>query len=103
VLLAEQGGWVQRMQKAVVQMNLQLTEVLTDVMGMTGQAIVRVIVAGERDPKALPQHRHGRVKASSGRDRASAGKSGIASRRIFATWGSTTSCVTACQLAESET
>jgi transposase len=41
VLLAEQGGWVQRMQKALVQMNLQLTEVLTDVMGMTGQAIVR--------------------------------------------------------------
>jgi transposase len=60
VLLAEQGGWVQRMQKALVQMNLQLTEVLTDVMGMTGQAIV----AGERDPKALAQHRHGRVKAS---------------------------------------
>jgi hypothetical protein len=45
-------------------MNLQLTEVLTDVMGMTGQAIVRAIVAGERDPKALAQHRHGRVKAS---------------------------------------
>jgi transposase len=64
VLLAEQGGWVQRMQKALVQMNLQLTEVLTDVMGMTGQAIVRAIVAGERDPKALAQHRHGRVKAS---------------------------------------
>jgi transposase len=62
VLLAEQGGWVQRMQKALVQMNLQLTEVLTDVMGMTGQAIVRAIVAG--DPKALAQHRHGRVKAS---------------------------------------
>jgi transposase len=52
------------MQKALVQMNLQLTEVLTDVMGMTGQAIVRAIVAGERDPKALAQHRHGRVKAS---------------------------------------
>ena len=64
VLLAKQGSWVQRMQKALVQMNLQLTEVLTDVMGMTGQAIVRAIVAGERDPKALAQHRHGRVKAS---------------------------------------
>jgi transposase len=37
VLLAEQGSWVQRMQKALVQMNIQLTEVLTDVMGMTGQ------------------------------------------------------------------
>ena len=64
VLLAEQASWVQRMQKALVQMNIQLTEVLTDVMGMTGQAIIRDIVAGERDPKALARHRHGRVKAS---------------------------------------
>ena len=64
VLLAEQANWVQRMQKALVQMNLQLTEVLTDVMGMTGQAIVRAIVAGEREAKVLARHRHGRVKAS---------------------------------------
>lgn len=48
VLMAEQANWVQRMQKALVQMNLQLTEVLSDVMGMTGRAIVRAIVAGER-------------------------------------------------------
>ena len=45
-------------------MNIQLTEVLTDVMGMTGQAIIRDIVAGERDPRALARHRHSRVKAS---------------------------------------
>ena len=64
VLLAEQASWVQRMQKALVQMNIQLTEVLSDVMGLTGQAIVRAIVAGERDPKVLARHRHRRVKAS---------------------------------------
>ena len=64
VLLAEQASWVQRMQKALVQMNIQLTEVLTDVMGMTGQAIIRDIVAGERDPQVLARHRNGRVKAS---------------------------------------
>ena len=64
VLVADQASWVQRMQKALVQMNIQLTEVLTDVMGMTGQAIIRAIVAGERDPKALARHRNGRVKAS---------------------------------------
>lgn len=63
-LLAEQARWVQRMQKALVQMNIQLTEVLTDVMGMTGQAILRDIVAGERDPELLARHRHTRVKAS---------------------------------------
>ncbi len=64
VLVADQASWVQRMQKALVQMNIQLTEVLTDVMGMTGQAIIRAIVAGERDPKALARHRNARVKAS---------------------------------------
>jgi len=52
------------MQKALVQMNIQLTEVLTDVMGATGQAIIRAIVAGERDPQVLARHRNGRVKAS---------------------------------------
>jgi transposase len=64
VLLVEQATWVQRMQKALVQMNIQLTEVLSDVMGITGQAIIRAIVAGERDPQVLARHRHGRVKAS---------------------------------------
>ena len=64
VLLAEQATWVLRMQKALVQMNIQLGEVLTDVMGLTGQAILRDIVAGERNPRALAQHRHARVKAS---------------------------------------
>jgi transposase len=63
VLVAEQASWVQRIQKALVEMNIQLTEVLTDVMGLTGQAIIRDIVAGERDPKALARHRNGRVKA----------------------------------------
>lgn len=64
VLLTSQASWVQRMQKALVQMNIQLTEVLSDVMGTTGQAIIRAIVAGERDAKVLARHRHVRVKAS---------------------------------------
>jgi transposase len=64
VLIADQSSWVQRMQKSLVQMNIQLTEVLSDVMGMTGQAIIRAIVAGERDPKVLARHRNARVKAS---------------------------------------
>ncbi|MDG0836284.1 IS110 family transposase, partial [Pelomonas saccharophila] len=63
-LITEQASWVQRMQKALVQMNIQLTEVITDVMGQTGQAIIRDIVAGERDAKVLVRHRHRRVKAS---------------------------------------
>jgi transposase len=64
ILVAEQASWVQRMQKSLVQMNIQLTEVLSDVMGLTGELIIRDIVAGERDPKTLARHRHSRVKAS---------------------------------------
>lgn len=64
VLLIEQASWVQRMQKALVQMNIQLTEVLADVMGKTGQAIIRAIVAGERDPLLLARHHNRRIKAS---------------------------------------
>ena len=63
-LLTEQASWVQRMQKALVQMNIQLTEVLSDVMGLSGSLMIRDIVAGQRNPKALARHRHGRVKAS---------------------------------------
>lgn len=66
VLLTEQARWVQRMQKALVQMNIQLAEVLTDVMGTTGQAIIRDIVAGQRDAAVLAAHRNRRVKASAG-------------------------------------
>ena len=64
VLVIEQASWVQRMQRALVQMNIQLTEVLSDVMGTTGQAIIRAIVAGERDPSVLAKHRTRRIKAS---------------------------------------
>lgn len=70
-LLTEQASWVQRMQKALVQMNIQLTQVLSDVMGLSGSLIIRDIVAGERDPKALARHRHSRVKASPEADRQS--------------------------------
>jgi hypothetical protein len=52
------------MQKALTQMNIQLANVISDVAGVTGQAIVRAIVAGERDPQELASHRDRRIKAS---------------------------------------
>ena len=55
---------VQRMQKALVQMNLQLPIVLSDITGVTGLRIVRAISAGETDPQALAQHRDPRCQAS---------------------------------------
>jgi transposase len=54
---------IQHMQKALTQMNIQLDEVLSDIMGVTGQRIVRAIVAGERDGEVLARYRDRRVKA----------------------------------------
>jgi hypothetical protein len=50
---------VQRMQKALVQMNLQLSIVISDITGVTGLRIVRDIIAGQTDPRALAQHARG--------------------------------------------
>ncbi len=46
---------IQRMQKALTQMNIQLANVISDLSGRTGQAIVRAILAGERDPNKLAE------------------------------------------------
>ena len=50
------------MQKAMVQMNIQLSQVLSDVTGVTGQTIIRAIVGGERDPYKLAELRNYRCK-----------------------------------------
>jgi transposase len=64
MLLTCQATHIQHMQKALTQMNIQLTAVISDVVGMTGQRIVRAIVAGERDGAKLAAFRDHRVKAS---------------------------------------
>lgn len=53
---------IQRMQKALTEMNLHLTRVLSDVTGVTGMAIIRAIVAGERDPAKLAALKDPRTK-----------------------------------------
>jgi len=58
------GALVQRMQKALVQMNVQLPLVVSDITGVTGLRILRNIVAGRRDPQQLAQHRDYRCRAS---------------------------------------
>ena len=63
-LVRAAGRHIQRMQKTLTQMNIQLANVLSDVSGMTGQAIVKAILAGERDPYQLAALRNWRVKAS---------------------------------------
>lgn len=53
-----------RMQKALTQMNLHLSNVLSDITGLTGMQIIRTIVNGERDPKKLAKMRDPRCKNS---------------------------------------
>ena len=55
---------IQHMQKALQQMNVQLPQVLTDITGTTGLAIIRAIVAGERDPVHLARFRDPRCAHS---------------------------------------
>jgi len=55
---------VQHMQKALMQMNVQLHHVVSDITGVTGLRILRAIVAGNRAPAELAQHRDVRCAAS---------------------------------------
>jgi transposase len=63
-LIETAGIYIQRLQKTLVQMNLQLPLVISDITGVTGLAILRDIVAGIRDPLRLAEHRDCRCKAS---------------------------------------
>jgi transposase len=63
-LIEDRVRYVQRMQKALVEMNLQLTIVLSDITGVTGMSIIRHILQGQRDPVILAQFRDARCKRS---------------------------------------
>lgn len=58
------GSHVQHLQKALTQMNLQLHNVISDLTGVTGLAILQAILAGERDPLKLAALKDHRIKAS---------------------------------------
>jgi transposase len=55
---------VQHMQKALEQMNVKLPEVVSDITGVTGTAIIEAILGGERDPRTLAALRHERCAQS---------------------------------------
>ena len=55
---------VQRMQKALTEMNIQIHRVISDITGVTGMSILRAILAGERDCIKLAQLRHPQIKSS---------------------------------------
>jgi transposase len=62
-LVQERTRIVQRMQKALDQMNVQIHRAVTDLVGQTGLAILRaIVVEGERDPNKLAVLRDKRCK-----------------------------------------
>jgi transposase len=64
MLIQSRSQHIQHMQKALQQMNLQLTNVISDITGQTGLNIIRAIVAGERNPDILAQFRNSHCRQS---------------------------------------
>jgi transposase len=63
-LVEHAATYIQHMQKALMQMNVQVHHVMTDITGVTGMKIVRGIVGGIHDPAVLARHRDVRCKQS---------------------------------------
>src|SRR5438445_12463018 len=62
-LVAEASSTIQRMQKALTEMNVQLSNVLSDLSGVSGMKIIGAILEGERDPWKLAALVEPEVKA----------------------------------------
>lgn len=63
-LVAERADWIRRMQKSLDQMNVRVHRAVAALDGATGMAILRAIVAGERDPGQLAALRNPRCRKS---------------------------------------
>src|ERR1700686_283897 len=62
-LVADASSAIQRIQKALIEMNIQLTSVLTDISGVSGMTIIGAVLEGERDPWQLAALSQPGVKA----------------------------------------
>lgn len=63
-LIRSSSVHIQRMQKALTQMNVQLHRVISDITGLTGMAIIRAIVQGERNPEVLAALKHPSIRST---------------------------------------
>jgi transposase len=63
-LVVQASRAIQRMHKTLVEMNIQLSHVLSDLSGVSGMAILEAILAGQRDPRELAKLADPQVKAS---------------------------------------
>ena len=63
-LVREQASHIQRVQKTLEDANIKLASILTDIMGLSGRAILKALIEGETDPDQLVKLIDRRVKAS---------------------------------------
>ena len=63
-LIQASATHINRMQKALIQMNLHLHNAISDITGVTGVAIVKAILSGERDTDKLSKMRDPRCRQS---------------------------------------
>ena len=63
-LVAQASSAIQRLQKVLIEMNVQLSSVLSDLSGVSGMSILRAILDGERDPGTLAALVEPEVKAT---------------------------------------
>lgn len=62
-LVRERSSHVQRLQKTLEDANIKLDSVISDVMGLSGRAMIEALIGGESDPERLAQLAHRRIKA----------------------------------------
>lgn len=58
----QRTDWIRRIQKCLSEMNVQVHHAVSDITGVTGMAILRAIVEGERDPLVLASYRDQRCR-----------------------------------------
>ena len=62
-LTRDRSRHVQRLEKLLEDALIKLSTVATDIMGVSGRAMIEALIAGQRDPKALAELARGRMKA----------------------------------------
>ena len=62
-LVRERSSHVQRLQKTLEDANIKLDSAISDIMGLSGRAMIDALIAGESDPERLAQLAHRRIKA----------------------------------------
>jgi transposase len=62
-LVRERSSHVQRLQKTLEDANIKLDSAISDIMGLSGRAMIEALIAGECDPERLAQLAHRRIKA----------------------------------------